>query len=92
MNYACGLCGHVDEVPIAEGSNTYNLRPRSVKDIRHALFGKPANELPKAALAKRCLMRLIHCGTSTASPRTIRTILMFSRGSRGPRKRCRRAL
>jgi hypothetical protein len=45
----------IDEVPIAEGSNNYNLHPRSVKDVRHALFGNLAGELPKAALAKRCL-------------------------------------
>jgi hypothetical protein len=45
----------IDQVPIAEGSYTYNLHPKSVKDVRHALFGKLADELPKAALAKRCL-------------------------------------
>jgi hypothetical protein len=45
----------IDQVPIAEGSNTYNLHPRSVKDVRHALFAKLTAALPQAALAKRCL-------------------------------------
>jgi hypothetical protein len=45
----------IDQVPIAEGSNTFNLHPRSVKGIRRALFAKLTAELPQAALAKRCL-------------------------------------
>ena len=45
----------IDEVPVAEGSNTYNLHPRSVKDIRHAPFGKLTAASPQVGLAKRCL-------------------------------------
>jgi hypothetical protein len=45
----------IDQVPIPESSNTYNLHPRSVKDIRHALFARLTAKLPQAALAKRCL-------------------------------------
>jgi hypothetical protein len=43
-------------VPLAEGSNTYDLHPKSVKDVRYALFAGLAAAAPaQAALVKGCL-------------------------------------
>jgi hypothetical protein len=45
----------IDQVPLAEGSNTYDLHPKSVKGIRYALFARLAAGSPEAELAKGCL-------------------------------------
>ena len=46
----------IDRVPLAEGSNTYDLHPKSVKDVRYALFAGLAAAAPaQAALVKGCL-------------------------------------
>jgi hypothetical protein len=45
----------VDKVPVAEGSNTYNIYPAPVEDLRKALFDLLSASPTEAAVAKKCL-------------------------------------
>jgi hypothetical protein len=44
-----------DKVPVAEGSNTYNIYPAPVGKLRKALFDLVSGSAKEAALAKECL-------------------------------------
>jgi hypothetical protein len=48
----------VDEVPVAEGSNTYNVYSNPVGELRKALFELLSAAPTEAALAKRCLIEI----------------------------------
>jgi hypothetical protein len=48
----------VDHVPVAEGSNTYNIYPAPVGDLRKALFDLLSGSPTEAALAKKCLIAI----------------------------------
>jgi hypothetical protein len=45
----------IDKVPVAEGSNTYNIYPAPVGDLRKALFDLLSAAPTEAAVAKKCL-------------------------------------
>jgi hypothetical protein len=45
----------VQEIPVSEGSNSYNIHPASVGSVRKTLFGMLDANSGEAALAKRCL-------------------------------------
>lgn len=49
----------VQEIPVSEGSNSYNIHPASVGAVRKTLFGMDAN-IGEAVLAKRCLSAIDH--------------------------------
>lgn len=51
----------IQEIPVSEGSNSYNIHPASVGAVRKTLFGMLDAEPNKAALAKRCLSAIDHC-------------------------------
>jgi hypothetical protein len=48
----------VDKVPVAEGSNTYNIYPASVGNLRKSLFDLLSGSPTEAALAKNCLIAI----------------------------------
>ncbi|NYG46514.1 DNA polymerase III delta prime subunit [Bradyrhizobium sp. IAR9] len=50
----------VREVPVSEGSNSYNIYPASVGAVRKTLFSMLDGEASKAALAKQCLSAIDH--------------------------------
>jgi hypothetical protein len=45
----------IQEIPVSEGSNSYNIHPASVGAVRKKLFGMLDAENNMAALARRCL-------------------------------------
>ncbi len=50
----------VEEIPVSEGSNSYNIHPASVGAARKALFGMLDAKSDEAALAKQCLSVIDH--------------------------------
>jgi hypothetical protein len=48
----------IDEIPVAEGSNVYNIYPASVTQLRKSLFQSLREPLPESTLAKHCLMAI----------------------------------
>jgi hypothetical protein len=48
----------VHEVPVAEGSNTFNIYPASVGAVRKALFELLEGTPQEAGLATRCLIAI----------------------------------
>jgi hypothetical protein len=48
----------VDKVPVAEGSNAYNIYPAPVGNLRKALFDLLSGSPTEAALAKNCLIAI----------------------------------
>jgi hypothetical protein len=50
----------VQEIPVSEGSNSYNIHPASVGAVRKTLFGILDAKSGEAALAKQCLSDIDH--------------------------------
>jgi hypothetical protein len=50
----------VQEIPVSEGSNSYNIHPASVGAVRKTLFGMLNAKTGEAPLAKRCLSAIDH--------------------------------
>lgn len=50
----------VQEIPVSEGSNSYNIHPASVGAVRKKLFSMLGANTSEAALAKRCLSAIDH--------------------------------
>jgi hypothetical protein len=50
----------VQEIPVSEGSNSYNIHPASVGAVRKTLFGIVDAKTGEAALAKQCLSAIDH--------------------------------
>jgi hypothetical protein len=48
----------IDKVPVAEGSNTYNIYPAPVGNLRKALFDLLSGSPTEAALVKNCLIAI----------------------------------
>jgi hypothetical protein len=50
----------VQEIPVSEGSNSYNIHPAPVGTVRKTLFGMLDAKSGEAALAKQCLSTIDH--------------------------------
>ncbi len=50
----------VQEIPVSEGSNSYNIHPASVGPVRKMLFDMLSATNGEAALAKQCLSAIDH--------------------------------
>ena len=50
----------VQQIPVSEGSNSYNIHPASVGAVRKTLFGMLDAKSGEAALAKECLSAIDH--------------------------------
>jgi NACHT C-terminal Alpha/Beta 2 len=50
----------VQEIPVSDGSNSYNIHPASVGAVRKTLFGMLDEKTGEAALAKQCLSTIDH--------------------------------
>jgi uncharacterized membrane protein YgcG len=50
----------VQEMPVSEGSNSYNIHPASVGAVRKTLFGMLDAKSGETALAKECLSAIDH--------------------------------
>jgi NACHT C-terminal Alpha/Beta 2 len=50
----------VQEIPVSEDSNSYNIHPASVRAVRKTLFGMLDAKTGEAVLAKQCLAAIDH--------------------------------
>ena len=50
----------IQQIPVSDGSNSYNIHPASVGAVRKTLFGMLDAKTGEAALAKQCLSAIDH--------------------------------